>query len=230
MTDAQTSVETPEPPAAPPSPPAPRRRAWLRFAAPYIAVAAIAATVLLLSKPWDKPDRYEPGTAARREAEQLGALDPNAPKRGERAPDFVLRSLDGQTMRLSELRGRIVVVNFWATWCGPCRGEMPELQWVYERNKDRDLVILGVNVEGLAPEDARRAAQDFRDWLGITFPIVLDSPNGDVFHQYRLYGLPDSFIVDGEGIIRDVRYGSLNRDDLLSRIDAIRKDRPDAER
>jgi cytochrome c biogenesis protein CcmG, thiol:disulfide interchange protein DsbE len=224
MTEAQSSIETPEPPAAPPSPPGSRRGTLLRFAAPYAAVAAIAATVLLLSKPWDKPETYEPGSAARREAERLGALDPSAPKRGQPAPDFVLRSLDGQTMRLSELRGRIVVINFWATWCGPCRGEMPELQWVYDRNKDRDLIILGINVDGLPPEDARRVAQEFRDYYWITYPILLDSPDGDVYHQYRLYGMPDSFIVDGEGIIRDIRYGSLNRDDLLSRIDAVRKD------
>ena len=124
---------------------------------------------------------------------------------GEPAPDFALRSLDGQTIRLSELRGRTVLVNFWATWCGPCRAEMPDLQAVYDEHKE-NLVVLAVNVEGTNLDEARRLARDFRDELGLTFPIVLDSPDGDVFAQYKLRGLPDSFFVPGHWVWNGTGY------------------------
>ena len=211
--------EATDPPAATPAEPAWRRHPVVRFGLPFVAIAAIAATILLLS---GFPQRGDPPGTAELRAARLGALDPNAPQKGEPAPDFILRSLDGQTIRLSELRGRLVLLNFWATWCGPCKAEMPDLQAVYEEHKD-ELVVLAVNVEGRSLEESRRLAVDFRDELGLTFPIVLDSPNGDVFHQYKLKGMPDSFFVDREGILREVSYGPMSRTTILKKLETTRK-------
>jgi cytochrome c biogenesis protein CcmG/thiol:disulfide interchange protein DsbE len=200
------------------------RRRWWRYAAPFIAIAAVAGVVLALSRPWQKPAGYPPGSAALREAERLGALDPLAPKVGQPAPDFALWSLDGQTIRLSDLRGRVVLINFWATWCGPCRAEMPEIETVYREFKDQGFVVLAVNEENVSLEEARKLARDFRDELDLTFPILLDGPEGQVFRQYRLYGLPSSFIVDRDGVIRTVRFGPLSRDFLRAKLDEARRD------
>jgi peroxiredoxin len=195
------------------------RHRWWRYAAPFVTIAAVAGAVVALSRPWQKPTGYPPGSAALREAERLGALDPFAPKVGQAAPDFALWSLDGQTVRLSDFRGRVVLINFWATWCGPCRGEMPEIEAVYREFKDQDFMVLAINEENTSLDEARKLARDFRDELDLTFPILLDGPDGQVFRQYRLYGLPSSFIVDKEGVIRTVRFGPLNRDFLRAKLE-----------
>ena len=223
MQETKPPVEETQPSApAPPAGPAWRRHPVVRFGLPFVAIAAIAAVILLLSGlPRGEPDA---GSAELRDA-QLGALDPGAPQKGQPAPDFALRSLDGQVIRLSELRGHTVLVNFWATWCGPCRAEMPDLQAVYEQHKD-DLVLLAVNVEGTSAEEAQRLARDFRDELGLTFPILLDSPDGAVFHQYKLKGLPDSFFVDRDGILREVSFGPMSRGTILKKLADTRRGSP----
>lgn len=216
--------------ALPPSeqPVAPRQRSrLLRFGAPFAGIAAVALVVLLLSRPWQSEARVEPGSAARREAERLGALDPLSPKRGEPAPDFALRTLDGQAIRLSELRGQTVLVNFWATWCGPCRGEMPDIEAVYRQQKDLPgadgLVVLAINEDNAPFDEARRLAIDFRDELELSFPILVDAPEGEVFQQYRLRGMPSSFIIDARGVIREIKYGPFSREELLRKLQETRK-------
>ena len=97
--------------------------------------------------------------------------------------------------------------------------QMPDLQAVYDEHKD-NLVVLGVNVEGTNLDEARRLARDFRDELGLTFPIVLDSPDGDVFQQYKLRGLPNSFFVDADGVLREVTFGPMNRETILKKLEA----------
>src|SRR5678816_529028 len=86
------------------------------------------------------------------------------------APDFTLRTMNGPNLRLAEQRGRVVMVNFWATWCGPCRQEMPQLDRLYQKYKSSGFVLLGVNVD----EDARKAT-DVAAKLGVTFPVLLDT-------------------------------------------------------
>ncbi len=118
-----------------------------------------------------------------------------APVVGAPAPDFTLQDLAGNTVTLSGLRGQVVLVNFWATWCGPCEAEMPAIQQRFETFQGSGLSVLAVNLA--EPADAVRA---FINRLGLTFTILLD-PSETVFDLYRVRGYPTTFIVDREGTI-----------------------------
>ncbi len=135
-------------------------------------------------------------------AATTGGLIPS-PREGFLAPDFTLDLLDGGQVTLSDLRGKGVVINLWASWCPPCRAEMPAIQRVYERSKGRGLEVLAVNT---TYQDSERAALDFIQELGLTFPVPLDR-TGTVSRSYQLRALPSTFFVDREGIIRKVIIG-----------------------
>lgn len=125
------------------------------------------------------------------------------PAVGRPAPDFTLTTLGGDTVTLSDLRGTPVVLNFWATWCGPCRREMPALQAAAERF-DGQVLVLGVD-QGEDPQ----IVQDFVTEMGVTFPIPLDDEYlvGDT---YNIRGMPTTFFVDDKGIIRHLWVGEMN--------------------
>jgi cytochrome c biogenesis protein CcmG/thiol:disulfide interchange protein DsbE len=120
-----------------------------------------------------------------------------APQAGFLAPDFTLATLDGQTTTLSQLRGRPVIINFWASWCPPCRKEMPALEKIYKDYKDQGLVILAVNSSN---QDTRENAANFVTQNDLTFLIPLDE-TGEVNHVYQVQSLPTTFFVDANGII-----------------------------
>ncbi len=124
-----------------------------------------------------------------------------SPQTGFAAPDFTLETLNGQTVSLSGLRGQAVLINFWATWCPPCRAEMPAIQQVYDRYHDQGFTVLAVNLQ---ESDAQVAA--FAEQFGLTFPILMDR-SGSVFARYRVRALPSTFFVDKEGIIQNVTVG-----------------------
>ena len=126
-----------------------------------------------------------------------------SPREGFLAPDFTLELLGGGQVTLSELRGKGVVINLWASWCPPCRAEMPAIQRVYERSKGRGLEVLAVNT---TYQDSERAALEFTQELGLTFPVPLDR-SGTVSRSYQLRALPSTFFVDRDGIIRKVIIG-----------------------
>jgi peroxiredoxin len=126
-----------------------------------------------------------------------------SPRRDFAAPDFTLELLGGGEVTLSDLRGQAVIVNLWASWCPPCRAEMPALQRLYEANRARGLEILAVNT---VYQDSRNSAQDFISEYGLTFPIPLDL-SGSVARLYQLQALPTTFFIDPEGIIRQVVIG-----------------------
>ena len=119
------------------------------------------------------------------------------------APDFTLRTMSGPNMRLAEQRGRVVMVNFWATWCGPCRQEMPQLDRLYQKYKSSGFVLLGVNVD----DDVLKAA-DVAGKLGVSFPVLLDTDKA-VSRLYDLSTMPSTVLIDRDGKVRYVHRGYL---------------------
>jgi thiol-disulfide isomerase/thioredoxin len=111
--------------------------------------------------------------------------------------------MNGPNLRLAEQRGRVVMVNFWATWCGPCRQEMPQLDRLYQKYRSSGFVLLGVNVD----EDARKAA-DVATKLGVTFPVLLDTDKA-VSKLYDLSTMPSTVIIDRDGKVRYFHRGYL---------------------
>ena len=127
---------------------------------------------------------------------------------GRAAPAFRLRALDGSAAELTDFRGQYVLLNFWASWCGPCRGETPALQAFFE-HRSPALVVVGVN-----QQETAGTARAFTEQFDVTYPIVLDA-DGQVSGAYRVStGLPVSFLIDPEGVIRRVHLGALTDDDL----------------
>ncbi len=120
---------------------------------------------------------------------------------GQTAPDFALKSSTGENMRLSEYRGDVVMINFWATWCGPCRQEMPLLDELYQRYSRVGFNLLGVNID----DDSRRAMQMIEE-LGVDFPVLFDATKR-VSEMYDVDAMPVTVIVDREGTVRYVHQG-----------------------
>jgi peroxiredoxin len=115
---------------------------------------------------------------------------------GSAAPDFSLQDMQGRQVRLSDLRGKVVIVNFWATWCPPCRAEMPSMETLYQTFKNDDLVLLALNVE----EDGRELIEKFLQESPYSFPILLDSET-EVQQRYGVFQFPESFIIDRNGVV-----------------------------
>ncbi|MBI4214001.1 MAG: redoxin domain-containing protein [Chloroflexi bacterium] len=157
---------------------------------------------------------------AAREIPPPGEVDVGGPpgvvRIGRLAPAFELRSPDGTPVRLAEYRGKTVLLNFWASWCVPCREEMPELEAVYRSQQARDLVVIGIN----SGEPASVALAFARD-LGITFPIALDQ-DGLLTVSYQVLGLPVTYLVDRDGVLRDRFGGSMTRSEMETRLDRTR--------
>lgn len=128
---------------------------------------------------------------------------------GDQAPDFTLKTLDGESMKLSDFRGKKVIVNFWATWCPPCREEMPELQSYYKKHQDEDITVLGVDLT--STEQNKSDVAPFVEKVGTTFPIVLDE-KGDVAATYEVTGYPTSYFIDEQGVIQYKLVGAMNTD------------------
>ena len=119
------------------------------------------------------------------------------------APDFTLKSRSGENLKLSEYRGDVVMINFWASWCGPCRQEMPLLEEIYQKYSDLGFELLAVNVE----EDSSKADDLLRD-VRVTFPILFDNTN-KVSKLYKVVAMPSTVIVDRDGNIRYLHKGYL---------------------
>jgi len=124
---------------------------------------------------------------------------------GSPAPDFTLATLQGEPVRLSELRGQPVLLNFWATWCGPCRQEMPTIQARYNQG---GFAVLAVDFA-----ESRQQVQGFLDEIQVDLPVALDS-DGSVQELYRVRGYPSTFFIDAQGIIRFFHIGELSAADI----------------
>ncbi|MBI3761696.1 MAG: TlpA family protein disulfide reductase [Chloroflexi bacterium] len=156
----------------------------------------LMAVVLGLGLLWTFLSRVPPATTT-------GGAPPPSPREGFSAPDFTLDLLGGGQVTLSQLRGKVVMVNLWASWCPPCRAEMPAIEKVYRTHKDLGLVVLGVNTTF---QDTEAEAATFVREFGLTFPIPLDR-TGATSNRYQLRGLPTTFFIDRQGVIRSVVIG-----------------------
>jgi len=135
----------------------------------------------------------------------------SAPIPGATAPDFTLRQLEGGEVRLSDYRGRPFLINFWASWCTPCRIEMPELVKTYEAHRDQGFVILGVNLTYL---DSLPDVEAFVEEFHMSFPVLLDEQGLVAERLYRMRGLPMSVFVNRVGVIVRIQYGALSGSQL----------------
>lgn len=133
-----------------------------------------------------------------------GVSTQTAPEAKHPAPELDLATVGGPPLVLGAMRGRVVLLNFWATWCVPCRTEMPLLERTYQRLKRRGLIVVGVD-----KQEPRAAVSLFLRTLHITYPVMLDS-SGDASLQYQVSALPTSFVIDRQGIIRAVRIGMVD--------------------
>lgn len=121
---------------------------------------------------------------------------------GTRAPNFAARDMQGRPVTLEELRGEVVLLNIWATWCGPCREEMPSLQRLHEELGDEGLHVVAVSIDGgpATAGDPRQVVGDFVREMELDFPVWLQ-PSGEIQQAYRTTGVPESFLIDREGTI-----------------------------
>ncbi|UCH61708.1 MAG: TlpA family protein disulfide reductase [Fidelibacterota bacterium] len=136
------------------------------------------------------------------------------------APDFTLRSLDGERIKLSSLRGKLVLLNFWATWCGPCRREIPDLNRIYESYRDRGVVILGVSWDELQVEQIKKFVTNYK----VTYPVLhgTQSELSQVGRAYAWQGyLPTTYLIDREGYVRDVYIGARSERFFLKGIEPL---------
>lgn len=151
-----------------------------------------------------------------------GGLIPS-PREGFLAPDFTLESLSGDQISLSDMRGKAIVLNLWASWCPPCRAEMPALQRVYQENHERGLEVLAVN---MTAQDNIAAVEDFMQEFNLTFPILLDT-SGEVGNAYLMRALPTTFFIDHDGVIQRVIVGGpMSEVTLQSTVEQLLEDVP----
>ena len=210
--------------ATQPSPPSPLERPLVRGLLAVVLLAALAGiffavkatrgsgpgAVVQANPTPGASTTAAVGTPA--DGERLGALDSQAPLVGQPAPDFVLRRTDGTAVKLSDLRGKVVYVNFWASWCLPCRKELPDIQAIYDEKRGEGLEVLAVNVK----DDADTATGFFAD-RELSLPLLLDL-TGSVYDQYKLQGLPGSFFIDRDGRIASLQYGQVTSQNIRDRL------------
>jgi len=146
-----------------------------------IALASVAILALAFGLVWMQSSKYEPLTV------------------GKIAPDFELPDLVDKGVRLSDFRGKVVFLNFWATWCKPCREEMPSMEVLY-KNFERDgLVVLAISIDRVT---TKKDIPPFVKSLNLTFPILIDSW-GQTDKRYKLMGVPETYIIDQQGVLRE---------------------------
>jgi peroxiredoxin len=169
-----------------------------------------AATILAVGALWLGISTKLPG----------GTSNPGipAPQAGFLAPDFSLETMDGETITLSDLHGQAVMVNVWASWCGPCRAEMPAMEQIYKEYKEAGFTILAVNATN---QDNLAKAQSFVHEHELTFPILLDH-DGTVGTLYQVAAMPSSFFILPDGTIQEVVFGGPIAEALLrTRVESL---------
>jgi peroxiredoxin len=176
-----------------------------------LAIVALLIGIFLVNLFQDQQEKKEKEEAAKL-AEQSMDLS-NAEQglaKGDQAPDFELTTLAGEKVKLSDYKGQKVILNFWATWCPPCKAEMPHMQKYYEKNADKENVeILAVNLTSM--DEGKNAVQNFVDGYELTFPIPMDV-DGDVGGEYRAFTIPTTYMIDTKGQIQHKIVGPMNEE------------------
>lgn len=180
----------------------------------------------------DKKDTAETVKTENEEAVSEGAEEPPAQEappspsgqtgvnEGDIAPDFTMNTLDGKEAKLSDYRGKKVVLNLWASWCPPCKAEMPHMESYYEKNKEKENVeILAVNLTTM--EKNKDNIQEFVDDYKLTFPILLDE-TGDVGMEYQAYSIPTTYMIDSTGVIQRKIVGPMDEEILSDMVNRLK--------
>ncbi|TAL09849.1 MAG: TlpA family protein disulfide reductase [Nitrospirae bacterium] len=146
-----------------------------------VTLAAVAILVLAFGVVWMQSSKYEPLVV------------------GMNAPDFNLPDIQGKSQRLSDYRGKVIFLNFWATWCKPCKEEMPSMQTLWENLKQEDFVMLAISMDRVT---TKKDIPPFVENMKLTFPILTDSW-GQTDNRYKLMGVPETYIIDQSGVLRE---------------------------
>ncbi|MFJ7932852.1 peroxiredoxin family protein [Sporosarcina sp. NPDC096371] len=178
-----------------------------------IAILLVGSMVVMMVK--SNIEKTEPIEEYLVGSEEIPGLE-----KGTTPPDFELTTLTGDVVKLSDLKGKKVVLNFWASWCGPCKAEMPHMQKYYEKNKDKENVeIIAVN---LTSEERRgiEGVEQFIDAYGLTFPIPMDT-DGDVMMQYKVITIPTTYMIGTDGVIAFKKVGPMDEKTLKALINNL---------
>ena len=147
---------------------------------PTVIVLSLVLIASVLGMVWMQSEKYKPVV-----------ID-------EMAPDFSLYDLDGREVKLSDFRGKVVFLNFWATWCKPCKEEMPSMEELYQILRDKDFYMLAVSIDKKQSD-----IKPFKEELNLTLPILHDNRWGSVDRRYKLTGVPETYIIDQKGILAE---------------------------
>lgn len=190
--------------------PAGSNRAALLIMGAGLLVGLLAGLVVFVGLPGLPGGALASGAAGGPTATPAPAAVVGAP-----APDFTLNDLDGNPVKLSDLQGQVVLINFWATWCGPCRLEMPAIEAEYQARRSQGFTVLAVDWDEPADQ-----VQSFVDELGLTFPVLLD-PGSTVNDLYRVRGYPTSFFINRDGYVDRQHVGIMTEGQLSTYLDNL---------
>ncbi|KMQ01363.1 redoxin domain-containing protein [Bacillus cereus] len=163
-----------------------------------------------------KKEQVVQGEQEQSEAAMKEMIASNGIEIGKSAPDFELTKLDGTNVKLSDLKGKKVILNFWATWCGPCQQEMPDMEAFYKEHKE-NVEILAINYTPSEKGGGEEKVSNFAKEKGITFPILLDK-NIDVTTAYKVITIPTSYFIDTKGVIQDKFIGPMTQKEMEKRV------------
>lgn len=213
----------PDSPASPPdgSGPTPATgpvRRWLNARRGLVqnVGVAVAFGVVIAALAWyfGQPSSSS-GDATSQSVTLTAKVSGPAPRVGKEAPDFRVIGLDGTPHQLSDFRGHPVWLNFWATWCPPCRAESPDIEAAYEQHADAGLIVLAVDVG-----ETQTTVQDYVQRVGLRYLIAGDQST-EVAAQYHVSGLPTHYFIDANGVIRDMQLGSIGKQNIEKKLGSI---------
>ncbi len=183
-------------------------------------VIILLAVAIIFVNVWEKPASEENSEATSVDItkdESIPGVDLGEVQEGNQAPDFTLTTLDGEELKLSDYRGKKVILNFWATWCPPCKAEMPHMQSFYEENHE-EVEVIAVNLTNM--DKGEEAINTFVEDYELTFAIPLDEA-GDIGMQYQAFTIPTSYAINKDGIIQKKIIGPMDEAMMKSIVDGM---------